>query len=254
MFSVLVADDNESWLEALTDVLGREPSFQVVASVRDGNAALEQIEALLPDVIVLDMVMPGRDGTAIAQHIRGSMPGYQPILYLLSGMDSSRIADKLSQLSVDCYSTKPVPLTAVLRNLNKLVAHKQEQQAAPFPPDSAAIRRTAVQGVLTELGLPPELQCSRYMGECLVWYGEQPARFYRWLGPLYRMVADKVLDSPGAVKKAIRVGIKSAQTTASPLYRRIFWDYRPDKITHGIFFSVVSAYVDSVATQDNHIC
>jgi len=69
---VLLVDDNEEMLARSAAVLGS--ACEIVGAVRDGLAALEAAEALHPDVIVLDISMPGLTGLEVASrlHNRGS--------------------------------------------------------------------------------------------------------------------------------------------------------------------------------------
>ena len=65
---VLIVDDNEAMLARVAAVLARD--CEVVGSVRDGAAALVAAEALKPDVIVLDISMPGMSGLEVAARLR----------------------------------------------------------------------------------------------------------------------------------------------------------------------------------------
>lgn len=65
---VLLADDNESMLARVAAML--PPSCNVVGAVTDGRAALDAAQQLLPDVIVLDVSMPGLNGIEVATRLR----------------------------------------------------------------------------------------------------------------------------------------------------------------------------------------
>ena len=65
---MLVVDDNEAMRARVAAVLARE--CEVVGSVQDGQAALEAAETLKPDVIVLDISMPGMSGLEVATRLR----------------------------------------------------------------------------------------------------------------------------------------------------------------------------------------
>ena len=67
---VLLVDDNEAMLARSATVLG--PEVEVVGAVKDGQAALAAAEALDPDVIVLDISMPGMSGLEVAARLRRS--------------------------------------------------------------------------------------------------------------------------------------------------------------------------------------
>ena len=65
---VLLVDDNQEILDRATAILSR--SCTVVGAVKDGPAALESVGAVRPDVIVLDISMPGMNGFEVAQRLR----------------------------------------------------------------------------------------------------------------------------------------------------------------------------------------
>ena len=65
---VLLVDDNDAMLARAAAVLS--PSCVVVGTVKDGAAALEAAQALRPDVIVLDICMPGMTGFEVASRLR----------------------------------------------------------------------------------------------------------------------------------------------------------------------------------------
>ena len=65
---VLLVDDSDVILERATATLSRE--CQVVGAVKDGPAALQAVGALRPDVVVLDISMPGMSGLEVAGRLR----------------------------------------------------------------------------------------------------------------------------------------------------------------------------------------
>ena len=65
---VLVADDHRAMLDTLVRLLSHE--FEVVAAVPDGLTAVTKAEDLEPDLLVLDIAMPGLNGIAAAAHLK----------------------------------------------------------------------------------------------------------------------------------------------------------------------------------------
>jgi DNA-binding NarL/FixJ family response regulator len=76
----LVADDHPAVVEAVADVLA-EHGIEVVARARDGREALDRIEALKPDVALLDLRMPALSGIEVARSAGRSAPDSSVILY-----------------------------------------------------------------------------------------------------------------------------------------------------------------------------
>jgi DNA-binding NarL/FixJ family response regulator len=67
---ILVADDHPMLREGLVAVLSTQPDFEVVGEVSDGSEAVRLAETLDPDVILLDLEMPGTDGVAALEELR----------------------------------------------------------------------------------------------------------------------------------------------------------------------------------------
>jgi NarL family two-component system response regulator LiaR len=70
MIRVLIVDDHQVVRQGLRFVLEQEPDCTVVGECADGDAALRQIDADRPDVVLLDMVMPGLDGMGVLHALR----------------------------------------------------------------------------------------------------------------------------------------------------------------------------------------
>ena len=75
---VLLAEDHQHVADELCRLL--EPEFEVVAVVRDGHALLREAEAIDPDVIVTDIVMPGLDGIAATSALLARRPSTRVVL------------------------------------------------------------------------------------------------------------------------------------------------------------------------------
>jgi CheY-like chemotaxis protein len=67
---ILVADDHPMLREGLVAVLSTQPDFEVVGEAADGSETVRLAEALSPDVILLDLEMPGTDGVAALEGLR----------------------------------------------------------------------------------------------------------------------------------------------------------------------------------------
>ncbi|MFJ5986870.1 response regulator [Lentzea sp. NPDC092896] len=74
MIRVLLADDEPLTRAGVRAVLGADPEFEVVGEAADGRAAVELAQAHRPDVVLLDIMMPGMDGLAAAAEIRRTVP------------------------------------------------------------------------------------------------------------------------------------------------------------------------------------
>lgn len=81
---VLIVDDSALMRRALMALLASDPEIEVVGTARDGQAAIEQVATLRPDVITMDVRMPVLDGLQTTEHIMAYYP--TPILVLTASL------------------------------------------------------------------------------------------------------------------------------------------------------------------------
>ena len=122
---VLVVDDERSLVELVTRYLERE-GFEVHAAY-DGDGALERARAVEPDVIVLDLMLPGTDGVEAARQVRTFSDAYVLML-------TARTAeiDRIVGLSVgaDDYVTKPFSPRELVARIQAMLRRPRTGQAA----------------------------------------------------------------------------------------------------------------------------
>jgi len=110
MTSILIADDHPMIGQAL-DMLLRDTSYQLVGRARNGDDTLDLVQRLRPDILLLDVNMPGRSGIDILRRIRRDDPGRRVIL-LTAGMDDAQLmaADKLEPDGIVLKTSDPALL------------------------------------------------------------------------------------------------------------------------------------------------
>lgn len=77
---IMIVDDHEVVRLGLRSLLDRHPDFEVVAEAGSGREALEKAEAYQPDVVVLDIRLPGMSGVEVCQQITAQHPGIKVIM------------------------------------------------------------------------------------------------------------------------------------------------------------------------------
>ena len=117
----LVADDHPAVVEAVSDVLA-EHGILVAAKARDGEDALERIEALKPAVALLDVRMPRLDGIEVARQAARSTPETAVILYTAFG-DRALLTEALDA-GARGFVLKEAPLAEVVRAVELVSAGK----------------------------------------------------------------------------------------------------------------------------------
>lgn len=88
MIRVLLADDEAMVRAGLRAILASDPEIAVVAEAGDGTQAVQQARLHRPDVLLLDIRMPGQDGLAAAADIRATTPAAQVVILTTFGEDA----------------------------------------------------------------------------------------------------------------------------------------------------------------------
>ncbi|XYJ12399.1 hybrid sensor histidine kinase/response regulator [Telluria sp. B2] len=115
---ILVVDDNADAAQSMADLL--RARRHVVDVANDGYQALEMIQALDPEVVFLDIGMPGLDGYEVASRVR-RMPGYaHPMLVALTGWGAEHDLARARRAGFDHHLTKPAHIDAVEQLLASL--------------------------------------------------------------------------------------------------------------------------------------
>lgn len=121
----LIAEDEPVLAQALAQALARLwPALQIVASVGNGVAAVEQTLALQPDVLFLDIRMPGRSGLEAAELLAEDWPDGQPfpLVVFVTAYDDYAL-QAFDQSAAD-YVQKPVSDARLAKTVARLQARK----------------------------------------------------------------------------------------------------------------------------------
>jgi CheY-like chemotaxis protein len=108
---VLVVDDNVDAAELLGEVL--ELDGHEVSVVHDGLAALERVESFAPEVVFLDIGLPGMDGYEVARRLRRCPGGARMKLVALTGYGQASDRQRSREAGFDTHLVKPVELDTV---------------------------------------------------------------------------------------------------------------------------------------------
>jgi two-component system nitrate/nitrite response regulator NarL len=77
---VLLADDHSLFRKGLAGLLGREKRFQIVGEAEDGVEALTKAKELKPDIVLMDISMPGGNGIEATRRIRQALPSTRVVI------------------------------------------------------------------------------------------------------------------------------------------------------------------------------
>ena len=118
---VLLADDNRDSVDALAELVRLDG--HVVHIAHDGVQAADLAVRLQPDVLILDIGMPGMTGYEVAKHIRSQPWGARPLLIAATGWGQDEDRQKAQDAGFDLHLTKPFDPVQIVR----LIAERSHQ-------------------------------------------------------------------------------------------------------------------------------
>ncbi len=155
---IMVVDDHPVVRDGLVAILGTQPDFSVVGEAADGAEAIQKAQELRPDVILLDLEMPGVDGVETLRQLRARYPNVQAIVFTAFDTDE-RIVGAV-QAGAKGYLLKGVPrdeifnaIRVVSRGgslLQPVVASKLLQHISSQPGESLTEREADVLQLLAQ--------------------------------------------------------------------------------------------------------
>ena len=117
---ILLVDDSPTFLESATRFLAMDARLEIIGCVLSGGEALEQVPKLRPDLVLMDLAMPGMNGLEATRHIKAKPSA--PYVVILTLNDSREYRDAALAVGADGFVTKSEIGTALLPLLHSLLA------------------------------------------------------------------------------------------------------------------------------------
>jgi DNA-binding NarL/FixJ family response regulator len=115
---LLLVDDHALFRDGLRSLLAYQDDFTVVGEAEDAESALDQVRALKPDVVLMDVELPGEDGVVATQRLKMEMPTVTVVM--LTVHDDSQILFEALKAGAQGYLVKNVRSRELLEQLRGL--------------------------------------------------------------------------------------------------------------------------------------
>ena len=199
MQKILIADGTEEFPMALAQMLQGEYHIRITC---EGNQTLEVLRSYQPDILVLDLMLPGLDGISLLQAVEEL--GLKPMVLAMTRFVSPYVMEAMDRFGVGYLMIKPCDVNATLARLQDL-SRRHSSPALPAPDI-----RTTVSNVLLRLGMPTKLRGYGCVREAILCMMREPDMSVT--KELYPMVAQLCDGNTAQVERAIRGAIIAAWT------------------------------------------
>ena len=195
--TVLLADASEDFRAMLQEAIEQAGEFTVAASTGDGQEALRLIEEQRPDLLLMDVALPGLYGLDLLKTLK-NREGLMPKVIIVSAFCGDQVLSDAEKLGVSYYLPKPCEPASLMERMQGIFE-------TPSSPELrlSALRNT-VTSVIHEIGVPAHIKGYQYLREAIIIAVNNMEVINAVTKVLYPAVAKRFGTTPSRVERAIR--------------------------------------------------
>lgn len=198
--TVILADANEDFRGLLSETIQKTEEFTVVGSTGNRMEALQLCDRQMPDILLLDVVLPGLDGFGVMKRLPRQNG---PKVIVISAFCSDRTVAEAMELGAFYFLTKPCEQESLLDRMHAAV---RRPETAEHP----AELKNQVTSIIHEIGVPAHIKGYQYLREAIMIAVDDMDVINAVTKVLYPEVAKRFSTTPSRVERAIRHAIEVA--------------------------------------------
>ncbi len=202
--SVFLADPNEEFRTMLRQMIEKADEFAMAGEAGNGIEALERTRQLHPDLLLMDVALPGLDGIGLLQALKAE-DSFSPKVIIASAFCGNQVLADAERLGASYFLPKPCTPDSIIDRMHSLFT-----QPAPEPEDYSASLKNMVTAVIHEIGVPAHIKGYQYLREAIMIAVEDMEVINAVTKVLYPAVAKRFNTTPSRVERAIRHAIEVA--------------------------------------------
>ena len=207
--TVYIADADVSFAKEMILRINAQKGMQIIGHARTGSVALNDLWQLAPDVLLLDLQLPGIDGVSLLKSCkRFRRP---PVCIVCTRFYSGYFMEQASACGADCFLLKPVePDRLIQLIVDCCKSVRGDAGNAISANDSYQREGKHVEELLRTMGFPAKLCGSLYLLEATLLLREHPLLIRNLNGALYAQLASRLNATPARIERSIRNAISIA--------------------------------------------
>lgn len=213
---MLIADDNKEFVDILKGYFDLQPDFSVVGTAHNGLDTIEQINLKMPDIVILDIIMPHLDGIGVLEKMSSMELPLRPKIVMLTAFGQESMTQRAVDMGADYFILKPFDLDTLANRLRQLadvpVAQSNNRVSKGYAEPAPRIRNMdlEVTNIIHQMGVPAHIKGYQYLRDAILLVIEEVNLLGAVTKELYPMIAEKYETTPSRVERAIRHAIELA--------------------------------------------
>jgi len=207
---VLIGDDSAEYGMPYSNAL-KTMGFFVVSRPKDGLALFDAIKNEMPDVVVIDAILPNLDAIELMKKINGSVYK-KPIFIVVSTYDNPFIEKQVMENGASYFMLRPFEAKILGDRILSLTGREiQEEQGVSFQKNAGATHlEVIVTDIIHQIGVPAHIKGYHYLREAIIESVLDASKLESVTKVLYPSVAKKFQTTASRVERAIRHAIEIA--------------------------------------------
>ena len=181
--TILIADDNQEFSQTLANYIHEQEDMEVIGIAKDGEEAVDMIANIMPDVALLDVIMPHLDGIGVLEKMNMMKNNKKPICIMLSAVGQDKITQKAVNLGAEYYIVKPFDIELLIKrmrelknfvpgqNVNNFIGKEIKQRYVDIPLNGEKNQENLealVTNIIHEVGVPAHIKGYQYLREAII--------------------------------------------------------------------------------------
>ncbi|BBH21097.1 stage 0 sporulation protein A [Paenibacillus baekrokdamisoli] len=221
---VLLADDNREFTNLLSEYISEQNDMVVTGIAYNGEEVLRLLEETreVPDVLILDIIMPHLDGLGVLERLREMNLSPMPKIIMLTAFGQENITQKAVQLGASYYILKPFDMEILANRIRQLVnnstvisnssSFSSMSKSNVVPIAKGKNLDANITSIIHEIGVPAHIKGYQYLREAITMVYNNIEILGAITKTLYPAIAEKFKTTPSRVERAIRHAIEVAWT------------------------------------------
>lgn len=224
---ICIADDNKDLLQMLESFISLKNNMEVVGTCTNGNSTLQMVEDKMPDVLLLDIIMPQLDGLGVLEKLQMVKLKKRPYVIILTSFGQEMITQKALSLGANYFILKPFDMENLANHMSTVLTNHSQGHSVilekstlmSYEQSASSVENTykkpqnldgSITAIIHEIGIPAHIKGYMYLREAITMVYNNVELIGSVTKILYPDIAKKYNTTASRVERAIRHSIEVA--------------------------------------------